>query len=90
MALVGIARMIVACRGIVDGLVGATSSVFAGGLNDTAGAAAGWMTGGVAQSLSASAGHNSDQALMAAAAASLYQQQPTHIQQVNSLLLPPL
>ena len=71
-------------RGIVEGVVGATSSVLSGGLNETAG---GWLTGGIAQShLLPAAGHNSDQSLMAAASA-LYQQQPAAIQQVRQFIV---
>jgi len=68
---------------IAEGLVGATSSVMAGGLNDTAG---GWLTGGIAQShLLSAAAHNSDPTLMTATASALYQQQPAAIQQVDIL-----
>ena len=69
-------------HGIVEGLVGAASSVLAGGLAETAG---GWLTGGgIGQSqLLSSASHNSDHQLVAAASA-LYQQQSAAIQQVDS------
>jgi len=68
--------LLLVAHSVVEGLVGSTSTLLPGTLNETGG---GWLTGGTAPSqLLPAAGQTADQALMAA----IYQQQPAAIQQV--------